>query len=162
MESRRLRRRQPCGMDRPRLMAEFGAERTIGSAPCPRFRQSSRPRNRRKVPFRQQSFHDLGKDDRRRPGDRESRATALASDAMYEAAALTRSARRFRQRSRHGLCSIAPRLGIGPRRGRPDRWNASRAARRSFRNGASPPLRVTVGSAVALAASSSTSGVLAL
>jgi hypothetical protein len=67
----------------------------------------------------------------------------------------------FRQRSRHGPCSIAPRLGIGPRRGRPDRWNASGAAQQPFRNGASAPLRVTTGSVVAPAASSSTSGVLA-
>jgi hypothetical protein len=40
-----------------------------------------------------QSFHDLGQDDRRRPRDRESRAIALASGAMHEAAALAMSAR---------------------------------------------------------------------
>ena len=68
----------------------------------------------------------------------------------------------FCQRSRHDRCSIVPGVGKGPRRGRPDRWNALRAARRPFWNGASAPLRVTAGSAVALAANSSTSGVLAL
>jgi hypothetical protein len=69
---------------------------------------------------------------------------------------------RFCQRSRHDPCSIVPGVGIGPWRGRPDRWNALGAARRPFRNEASAPPTVTAGFAVARAANSSTSGVLAL
>src|SRR4051812_447138 len=39
-------------------------------------------------------------------------------------------------------CSILLGVGIGPRRGRSDRWIVSGAGRRRFRNGASAPLRL--------------------
>jgi hypothetical protein len=40
---------------------------------------------------------------------------------------------RFRQRSRHGPCSIARGTGIGPRRGRPDRFGSAAVSERSER-----------------------------
>jgi hypothetical protein len=48
----------------------------------------------------------------------------------------------FRQGSRHGPCSISLDMGKGPRRRRPDRWDASGVAQRPFQNGASAPPRV--------------------
>jgi len=69
---------------------------------------------------------------------------------------------RFRQRSRRRHFSVDPGVCMGPWRGRRERWNASDAAQPPFLNAASAPLRVTGGSAVALAASSSTNGVPAL
>jgi hypothetical protein len=70
--------------------------------------------------------------------------------------------KRLCQRSRHGPCSIARGICIRPRREGLARWNALGAARQLFWNGVSAPPRVTAGSAVALVASSSTSGVVAL
>jgi hypothetical protein len=79
--------------------------------------------------------------------------------SIYQTCPLAKPEDRFRQRSRHGPCSIARGMGIGPRRGGLARWNALGAARQLFWNGVSAPPRVTAGSAVGPAASSSMSGV---
>ena len=104
------------------------------------------------------------------PGDRFSRGRRLNEETRYrvgplddrdEPALRHKLSGGFRQRSRHGLFDYACH-GYRAAARRSKRWIASGAAQPPFRNGASAPLRVTAGSAAALAASSSTSGVKAL
>jgi hypothetical protein len=54
----------------------------------------------------------------------------------------------FRQRSRHWPCSVAPGVGIGRWRGRPDRWDALGAAQPPFQSGATAPLGASTYSSV--------------
>ena len=62
------------------------------------------------------------------------RADRLLSVAVFRRSpVLPNKPGRFCQRSRHDPCSIVPGVCIGPWRGRPDRWNVLRAARRPFR-----------------------------